>query len=155
MRDQIIQPLAPARRIKSAVWLLVMMLLCVSQLWACAQVRKLTYPADYIYLEQKDIDSAMVLLSLYIREMDALLSSNQMLTDWNQRRILELLSLIDSTTDRLGASNITTNHLAIDEHLDDFKSDLFSAISAAKTDPPNYFPAGEIAGSCTACHCFQ
>ena len=140
---------------KARVQLLLVVLLSATVVYGCAQIRKLTYPSEFVYLEQKEINSEMLLLSLYIRQLGEILASKNRISSEDQVRILEILSLINTTTDSLGAGSIDTNHLVIDDHIDQFKSNVIAAISAAKVKPPNYFVAGQISGSCVACHQFR
>ncbi len=134
---------------------LVIVLLSTMLVYGCAQIRKVTYPPEFIYLEQKDINNKMVLMSIYIRQMNQILSRKDNTNSEDQTRIVKLLSAINSTTDSLGAGSPDTNHLIIDGHIDQFKSDVIAAISAAKANPPNYFVAGQLSGSCVACHQFR
>jgi hypothetical protein len=140
---------------KARVQFLIIALLSATVVYGCAQIRKVTYPSDFVYLEQKEIDSEMLRLSLYIRELNAILGGKDYISSEDQSRIVEVLWLINTTTDALGAGSIDTNHLVIDDHIDQFKSDVIAAISAAKAKPPNYFIAGQRAGSCVACHQFR
>ncbi len=140
---------------KARVQFLIIALLSATVVYGCAQIRKVTYPRDFVYLEQKEIDSEMLRLSLYIREMNAILGGKDYISSEDQSRIVEVLWLINATTDALGAGSVDTNHLVIDDHIDQFKSDVIAAISAAKAKPPNYFIAGQLAGSCVACHQFR
>ena len=134
---------------------LVIALLSTMLVYGCAQIRKVTYPPEFIYLEQKDINNKMVLMSIYIRQMNQILSRKDNTNSEDQTRIVKLLSAINSTTDSMGAGSPDTNHLVIDGHIDQFKSDVIAAISAAKANPPNYFAAGQLSGSCVACHQFR
>lgn len=135
--------------------LMVIVLLSISIIIGCSQIRKVTYPQGYVYLEKKEVRSKMALLGFYVRQMDEILYREDSVSHQDQARLLELLSLINKTTSDLHASNRDTNHLVIDEHMDQFKSDVLSAIRGAKENPPNYFAAGQISGSCTACHKFR
>lgn len=137
------------------VKLFIIVLLGTTTLYGCAQIRKLTYPPEFVYLDQKEVTNKMVLLSIYIRQIDKILSRADTVSSEDQVRILENLSLINTTTDLLGAGSRYTNHLVIDDHIDQFKSNVIGAISAAKAKPPNYYPAGQLSGSCNACHQFR
>jgi hypothetical protein len=50
---------------------------------------------------------------------------------------------------------VQTSHLLIDEHIDDFKSDVRLALREASSDPPNYYALGRLSGSCTGCHQYR
>ena len=94
----------------------------------------------------------MALMSLYMREIDEILGDNLTINSEQQANIVKLLNRIDASATRLGAGNVTTSHLLIDEHIDDFRADLRLALRDASSDPPNYYTVGRLSGSCTACH---
>lgn len=134
--------------------LAVIALLAVSVLSGCAQIRKVTYPRDYVYLERKELRSKMALLGFYIRQLDDVLVDTTADSDEQQQRIVDLLHKMAGLTAEFG-SGITTNHLVIDDHIDEFKTDVNSAIYDARANPPNYATAGRLTGSCLGCHKFR
>ena len=121
----------------------------------CAQIRKATYPDDFVYLEQKQVKSKMVLMSSYMRRIDEILAEDSTVSSAQQEQIIKILSSIDATVDSLGAGNIRTNHLLIDEHIDEFKTEVSIALRDARSDPPNYFALGRLSGGCVACHKYR
>lgn len=129
-------------------------LLCAVLVFGCAQIRKATYPEDFVYLDRKQLRSKMALLSLYMRNLDEILLDGSTVSSDQQQNILGLLNKIKTVTDELGGS-VSTNHLVIDQHIDQFKSDVNAAIADARTSPPNYFALGRLAGSCTGCHRYR
>ncbi len=135
----------------NALRLLLIALLCATVVFGCAQIRKVTYPRDYVYLERNQLRGKMALLALYLRQLDEILVVESTAGGDQQQRILEILNKIEASTGEFG-SGVTTNHLVIDEHVDDFKSDVSAAIRNARADPPNYFAAGRLVGSCIGCH---
>jgi hypothetical protein len=134
--------------------LVLIALLCVAVVFGCAQIRKVTYPNDYVYLEQKQLRSKMALLSFYMRQLDEVLLDYSIVGDDQQQRILYLLNKVNGLTAEFGGG-ITTNHLAIDDHIQEFKIDVNTAIRGARANPPNYFALGRLAGSCTSCHKYR
>ena len=138
------------------VQLLVIALLCSGLLFGCEQIRKATYPQDYVYLEQKQVVSKMALLSFYLRKIDEILLEDSTINSEQQERIAEILISMNDVIDTLGtAGEAQTSHLVIDDHLDQFRSDLNLALYNVRTDPPNYFALGKLSGSCTACHQYR
>ena len=121
----------------------------------CAAIRKVTYPDDFVYLEQKQVTGKMLLLSSYMRQIDEILLDDSTVSSAQQERIIQILSSIDKTVDSLGAGNIRTNHLLIDEHVDEFKTEVTVALRDARSDPPNYFGLGRLSGGCVACHKYR
>lgn len=121
----------------------------------CAHIRKVTYPDDFVYLEQKQVKNKMVLMSSYMRRIDEILAEDSTVSSAQQEQLIKILSSIDETVDSLGAGNVRTNHLLIDEHIDEFKSEVTAALRDARSDPPNYFALGRLSGGCVACHKYR
>ena len=135
-------------------WLAIT-LLGAALVGGCAHIRKATYPDDFIYLERKEIRNEMVLLSLYLREIDDILRDDATVSSEQQARIVSVLAKIDASADKLGAGNVRTNHLLIDDNIDQFKAELNLAMGDARSDPPNYFALGRLSGSCLGCHKYR
>lgn len=129
-------------------------LLCTSVVFGCAQIRKATYPGDYVYLERKQIRSKMALLSFYMQELDQILLDDSSVSSDQQQRILNLLNKIQDATAELGGG-VTTNHRVIDDHIDQFKTDVGNAFRNASANPPNYYALGRLSGSCVGCHKYR
>lgn len=140
---------------KNRFRLLAVALLCSSLAVGSTHVRKATYPADFVYLERKQITSQMAMLSLYMKQLDEILLDDKTVSSEQQQRVIAILSRIDASADTLGAGSIRTNHLVLDAHIDQFKSDVHIALRDASADPPNYFALGRLSGSCVACHRFH
>ena len=130
-------------------------LLCSILVIGCEQIRKTTYPQDFVYLEQKKITSEMVKLSLHMRQIEQILAEETTISSEQQAQIIKILVSIDDTANRLGAGSVRTNHLVLDDHIDDFKRDVTSALRDASADPPNYYALGRLAGSCVGCHKYR
>lgn len=129
-------------------------LICAGVVFGCAQIRKVTYPQDYVYLEKEQLRSKMALLSFYLRQLNEIQSDSLVVSNDRQQRILKLLHKIEDLTAEFG-SGVTTNHLVIDDHIDEFKIDVHTAIRNARANPPNYFALGKLTGSCVGCHKYR
>ncbi len=151
-------PVTPPRYFFSG-WKLVQLgiISCVTAglLIGCAQIRKVTYPDDFVYLEQKQVTNKMVLMSSYMRRIEEILAEDSTVSSAQQEQIIKILSSIDATVDSLGAGNVRTNHLLIDEHIDEFKTEVSVALRDARSDPPNYYALGRLSGGCVACHKYR
>ena len=135
--------------------LLLLCLLLGGLVFGCAQIRKVTYPKDFVYLERKQIKSEMALLSLYMRQLDEVLLDDSAVSSEQQERVLAVLTRIEESTNTLGAGSTRTNHLLIDDHIDQFHADVHNAIRDARANPPNYFGLGRLSGSCVGCHKYR
>ena len=97
----------------------------------------------------------MVRLSLNIRQINRILGKIQPVSEDEQREVISILTEIDEITNTLGAGQSQSNHLLIDDRIDAFKTETLLARQAAQSQPPNYFPAGQLAGKCVACHRYR
>ena len=145
---------AGGRGLRGRAWSLVA-LACFALVAGCAQVRKATYPGDFVYLHPKQVRSEMAMLALHMRQIDEILRDGKTISSEQQQNLVRILAKIDDTADRLGAGNIETSHLIIDDHIDQFKADVTIAMRDASADPPNYYTLGKLAGSCVACHQYR
>ena len=153
--------------------LLLLALLCAGLVFGCAQIRKVTYPRDFVYLEHKERKNKMALLLFYLDQLNETMLEHSIADSDPQQDILALLNKIDGLTLELGAGvsvsprdiddlnsdelakSPRTNHLVIDDHIDEFQIEVLRAIDEASASPPNYFRAGRLFGSCTGCHKFR
>lgn len=134
--------------------IITVLLVCIL-ITACAQVRKVTYPRDFVYLDQSLVQTAMLSMSLAIRNIDRIMIQGEPISLANQQRVRQLLANIDEVSDTLGPGNMVTNHLLIDEHIDDFKQEVRNAIRSANATPPSFYAAGRLSGHCLGCHQYR
>jgi len=123
----------------------------------CTDLRKVTYPAEFVYLEKQQVQGVMHQLAGKIRNIESLASDDVAPSPFVTDSITAGLSDIESTISDFqsgaqGNQPLTTNHLLLDENLDEFLADITRAKIQLQANPPNYFAAGRIAGSCAACH---
>ena len=120
----------------------------------CAEteVRMHTYPPDMVYMGDAEVESAMLRLSKYIWSINDIFDSNEFIAGSSREQIIDLLNQMENEAAPLGAGTRQTNHLLIDEHIDEFRTDVKHALRAVEEDPPNYYLAGRLSGSCLACH---
>jgi hypothetical protein len=149
----------PARRFvpgKPKIQLFIIALLGAGLMFGCAQIRKVTYPEDYVYLEKKQVSSKMALLNYYMIKIDEILLEDSTINSDQQARIEDILVSMGDTVSSLETSgDARTSHLVIDDHIGQFRSDLNLALNNVRSDPPNYFALGKLRGSCAACHQYR
>jgi len=131
----------------------VLFMVSVLVLSGCAAIRKVTYPPNFTYLEKKTVTSSMHQLAVSIEKLDSVLREiGSNISASEQERVISQLNTMESIADNLGAGTQTTNHLLLDEHIDQFKSDVITARRSAEAEPPNFYLVGRLSGSCTGCH---
>jgi len=141
---------------KKQAQLFIVALLGAGLMFGCAQIRKVTYPQDYVYLEKKQVSSKMALLNYYMIKIDEILLEDSTINSDQQARIEKILISMGDTVNSLETSgDARTSHLVIDDHIGAFRSDLNLALNNVRSDPPNYFALGKLRGSCAACHQYR
>jgi hypothetical protein len=130
----------------------VLIALAVAALFGCAEVGWHTYPPSMVRLEPKQVTGAMTRYSVSLWRLDEILSTSETILPYQREEIISLLREMERQADRLGAGATVTNHLVIDQHIDEFKAELGRARRDVEKEPPSYYRAGRLYGSCQACH---
>jgi hypothetical protein len=132
----------------------ILTLAILGQLLGCAEAareaRKHTYPPEFQYIEKQQIRSTMTEMAAAVRELNGVLRSHA--GEIDRARVIELLELIKSSSSHVEVSGVKSNHPELAAHLGEFRQDVSSAIANVTANPPNYFLAGSIVGSCFYCH---
>ena len=118
----------------------------------CSEVRLRPYPPDIVYLDDQQIESTMMRLSADIWTINDIFDNNEYISGFHRERIIDLLKEMENEAVTLGAGTQKTNHLIIDNNIDQFRHDVRAAREAVEAEPPNYYLAGRLSGSCLACH---
>jgi hypothetical protein len=127
----------------------------VASMVACAQIRKLTYPPDFTYLEQSEVESLMRQMGEGIARLDQLIAEASKSDVAQQQQIIAELSELEKIATRLSGGHTQTNQIVINDHIEQFITDLGTAKMFAKISPPNYNKAEQIGSSCHECHQFR
>ena len=115
-------------------------------------MRVRSYPPDIVYLDDQQIESTMLRLSADIWTINDIFDNNEHISGFNRERIIDLLKEMEKEAVTLGAGTQKTNHLLIDNNIDQFRYDVQAARAAVEAEPPNDYLAGRLSGSCLACH---
>jgi len=118
----------------------------------CSWIRKVTYPPSFTYLEKSEITSSMMQMADSIGRIDSILISTETPSGKQRERIIADLKKIDSIATALGAGTQRTNHLLIDEHIDEFRLAVMRAKQDVSNNPPRYYHVGGLIGNCMSCH---
>ena len=140
------------RRMSSIVLLAIMV---AGSIAGCAQIRKLTYPQDFTYLEKKEVETLMQKMGDGIARLDQLVKEASPSDTIQQQNIVAELSSLKSIATRLSGGHTQTNQFVISDHIEQFINDVGTAKMFANKSPPNYSKAGEITNSCKECHQFR
>ena len=140
------------RHVSSIVLLAIMIAASIA---GCAQIRKLTYPKDFVYLEKREVDTLMQKMTDNIMRLDQLVAEASISDATQQQKIIAELSALEIIATRLSFGHKQTNHFVISDHIEQFIADIGKAKMFASISPPNYYNAGKITGSCLACHQFR
>lgn len=121
----------------------------------CAQIRQLTYPPDFTYLEKKEVETLMQKMSAGIARLDRLVTEASTSDVAQQQGIINELSTLERVATRLSGGHKQTNQILINDHIEKFISEIGTAKMFASTIPPNYNKARNLTNSCQQCHQFR
>lgn len=127
----------------------------IGSIAGCAQIRQLTYPPDFTYLEKKEVETLMQNMSAGIGRLDRLVNEASTSDVTQQQNILNELSSLERIATRLSGGHKQTNQVFINDHIEKFISEIGMAKMYASTVPPNYNKTKNIAYSCQQCHQFR
>lgn len=127
-------------------------LACLALLAGCSTVRKVTYPPDFVYIEQSEIKSSMSRLSVNVWRIDQILGRSETVSPHEREDLIKILTDMKEISNKLGAGTVQSNHPFIDANIDSFKRDVELALQDVTDQPPDYYKAGRLSGRCLACH---
>jgi len=136
---------------KSALTNALVAILLLSGVIGCTQLRQLTYPEDFTYLENKQVEGLMREMGDSVAKLGQLVSKTSP-SEIDQKQVLVSLSELENITSRIIGGHAETNQVFISEHIEQFVSDIGTAKMFVKTNPPNYSKARDITNSCQECH---
>jgi hypothetical protein len=129
------------------------LLLCLACSWPFGPMRTTTFPPDLSYIPAERIKTAMWVLAAEIGHLEKLLGTpvggSSAFKKAEVRNSLERMRVAAKTLDQPGRSN---QHPILNQNLDRFLVRLERAKRAVDRDPPNFFQASTVAGSCYLCH---
>ena len=135
--------------------IMLLAIVVVASIAGCAQIRKLTYPEDFVYLEKKEVKALMRRMADGIVRLEQLVIEAPSSDATRQQNVIAELSSLESIATRLSGGHKQTNQFVISDHIETFISDVGIAKMFARNSPPNYGKAKEITNSCQACHQFR
>ncbi|MFT6304465.1 MAG: hypothetical protein ACI9XK_001677 [Granulosicoccus sp.] len=134
----------------------------------CGQIRLLTYPGEFVWLEDEYVKGTMQKMATHMANLQSLIEVPNISLDDNNRdsihqEIVNEMELLEefaiSISPKSSGTSVSeysefpaTNHLLIDQNIDDFISEIMKARTLADLAPPNYSGIGQLVGNCNACH---
>lgn len=122
---------------------------------ACAdtpeKVRKVTYPPDFHYIKKEEIHTVMGRLAVQMVRLEERMQQDGGFRDEDRDEVVEILSEMLRLSQELKRGT-RSNHPRINREAPRLQSNIERALRAARLDPPNYYFAGEVSGSCEYCH---
>jgi hypothetical protein len=128
------------------------LLACIT---GCEQVRKLTYPQDFTYIEDKEVKQLMHKLGLSISRIHELAADEPPAGSEAQQEVIKELTNMETIATRLSGGHKQTNQFVIGEHIEGFIGDLGMAKMYARMDPPRYSKIEKVTNGCAKCHQFR
>ncbi len=116
------------------------------------EVRSWTYPPDFNYISSRELRSIMSEIAGQIAALNALLRSEPPADAATRAEAVQRLQALDRAAQRLGPEGWPSNHPRITDNAQRFQRDIRLALLAAQREPPQYFLAGTLSGSCSICH---
>ena len=134
-------------------YIIISLIIGPSIITGCTLIHKATYAPDFTYLEKSTVTSSIQQMVQSTDKIDRILNEPDSRSVSQVRNIIiKELNKMERIADNLCAGTITTNHLFIDQHIDQFKSDVIQVRRFIEVEPSNYYLAGKLVGSCISCH---
>jgi hypothetical protein len=117
-----------------------------------ARVRRYTYPPDFNYISERQLDSAMWRMASEVRRLDEALRDPNLSEPQRQATVVNALDGMAAAASAINTDRRVSNHPLLDHHLPQVRDDISLARDAAAAVPPRYALAGAVAGACVYCH---
>jgi hypothetical protein len=112
-----------------------------------------TVPPDLGYIPPERVRSAMWVIAAEIEQLERQLDAPGALDpDTRREAVRTALLRMRTAARRLSEPGRTSQHPVLNQNLPLFIERVERAIRAVELDPPSYFRASTLAGSCFLCH---
>jgi hypothetical protein len=116
------------------------------------ELRAHTYPPDFNYISQTQLESTMWQLADLISKLDETLGSTAASDAERRARAVRLLSDMEQASLALGPGDWPSNHPRVSRNVEQFREEIRKARRDLALDPPSEFRAGSVSGACLHCH---
>jgi hypothetical protein len=118
-------------------------------------MRATTFPKDLTYLSSKQLRTSMWVLAAEVQALEQILErmeSGEVDPASKEAEVRKALARMKIAAHALEKPGRSTQHPVLNANLDTFIRRLDRAERALEHEPPNYFPASTVVGSCYLCH---
>ena len=136
-------------RLQGFVALAVIILGCAGE--PLERVRAATYPPDFHYITKQEIRTTMGALASEVYGLDSIMRQPGGPRLEDREIVIEILSRMQTLSRQLKRRE-RSNHPRIREHAPHLQRDIERALLSARREPPYYYHAGLVSGSCNYCH---
>jgi hypothetical protein len=119
---------------------------------ALESTRRHVYPPTFNYITDDQLQSSMWQLAAGVNDLERILGKDRPISAAQRLDVIRTLDAMKAATGRLGPEGWPSNHPLITQNLARFRAQLANARRALEIEPPSFYLAGTIAGSCLACH---
>jgi hypothetical protein len=133
----------------------IVLLLGALLVFGCAEIRELTYPEGFTYLEKKEVESLMQSMGESIGILNQLVADAEPSDTSQQQKIIDELNKLEGFAIQLSGGHTQTNQFVISDHIEGFISDIGTAKMFARLDPPKYYKVTYVTNACADCHQFH
>jgi len=131
--------------------LALLVLACASK--TLEQVRAAQHPQDFHYITKGEIKTKMGELAAQVVSLDALLSQEGGPKPEEREKVLAILQQMRRVAGQLKKAGSRSSHPRIDAGAPRLVADIDRAIAEVRIQqPPTYYQAGRVVGSCSYCH---
>ena len=113
--------------------------------------RATSYVPKFDFRDTAGVRTDMQKLAMRVDRIDRTLRDGD-LSPEEQAAIVKLLTEMETITSAIAGTEAVSSHLVLEDNIEAFRADLAAARHTAAQDPPSYFLAGAITGSCVYCH---
>lgn len=116
------------------------------------RTRRYTYPPNFNYITDEQLQGTMWQLAAEMSSLDRALGGGQVPDASGRLQVISILSRMETFSKGLGPQNWSSNHPKVARNIGLFRADIARARRAVQVDPPSYYLAGSISGACMHCH---
>jgi len=109
-------------------------------------------PPPFDYADGAVLRSRMHRLAFASQRLDLTLMTSDERGNSTQREVISTLRDIERIAGELEDGDLSTTHGFLRNDMQNFQANLNRALREVERNPPSYYAAGQVTGSCVNCH---